>query len=157
MPLFLQSKNKQTSICFFTITTNIKGIFKRRKEIVSFYIKSKAYGIRWKLEWILFELYSVIYNVFCNSAWYSNRWTINCKNVILPWLQICKESSKMVSNEWECNWIKYTHGKRKWMDVSCDCSTIISIIITIKDDKEATNYKSHSYVQMKLLFSVCSK
>ena len=160
MPLFLQSKNKQTSICFFTITTNIKGIFKRRKEIVSFYIKSNAYGIRWKLEWILFELYSVIYiifNVFCNSAWYSNRWTINCKNVILPWLQICKESSKMVSNEWECNWIKYTHGKRKWMNVSRDCSTIISIIITIKDDKEATNYKSHSYVQMKLLFSVCSK
>ena len=63
----------------------------------------------------------------------------------------------MVSNEWECNWIKCTHGKRKWMNVSCDCSTIISIIITIKDDKEATNYKSHSYVQMKLLFSVCSK
>ena len=109
------------------------------------------------------NFYSVICIIFWIQrflyfdAWYSNRWIINCKNVILPWLQICKESTKMVSNEWECNWIKYTHGKRKWMNVSRDCSTIISIIITIKDDKEATNYKSHSYVQMKLLFSVCSK
>ena len=103
------------------------------------------------------NFYSVIQRFLYFDAWYSNRWIINCKNVILPMLQICKESTKMVSNEWECNWIKYTHGKRKWMNVSRDCSTIISIIITIKDDKEATNYKSHSYVQMKLLFSVCSK
>ena len=139
---------------FFYNNNKYKGYIQKeeRDSFILYQIKSiwNQMKIRMNSFWTLF-------NVFCNSAWYSNRWTINCKNVILPWLQICKESSKMVSNEWECNWIKYTHGKRKWMNVSRDCSTIISIIITIKDDKEATDYKSHSYVQMKLLFSVCSK